>query len=136
MAKLVIGPKTKVTINNVDLSDHVSEIDLGDSHDEVEVTGMGEPYKEYLPGIGDAQTTITFFQDYGSGSVDSVVYPLYASNQAGTIKITPDTSGTVVYTLVAKPYDYSPISGGVGAANTVQTTWRNAGTAGLTRGTA
>lgn len=135
MAKLVIGPHTKVTINAVDLSDHVSDITIGDSKDQVDVTGMSEIYKESIPGLGDATTTITFFNDYGASSVDATIYPLYSTSTAGTIKVTPDTTGTVVYTLVAKPYDYSPISGAAGAALTIPTTWQNAGTAGLTRGT-
>lgn len=135
MAKLIVGRLTKFTVNGVDLSDHTTSIDAGDTSDEVDVTGLGETYREFIRGLQDATVTTTFTQDYAGSSVDATVFPLYNGNTAGTLKITPDTSGTVVYTLVAKPYSYNPISGGVGDANTVDVTWRNAGTAGLTRGT-
>lgn len=136
MAKHVLGPNTQITINGTDLSDHCSNVSLEDSADEVETTGFGENYKEFIPGLKDATVTTTFFQDYGASSVDAVIGGLYYANAAGTIKIKPDTSGTVVYTMVGKVYSFPPVSGGPGDANSMEVTWRNAGTAGLTRGTA
>lgn len=135
MAKQVLGPLTQITVGGVDLSDHCTNVSVEDSKDEVDVTGFGETYREFLPGLGDASITATFLQDTAASSVDATIYPLYAGNTAGTVKVKPNTSGTVVYTLVSKVYSYPPISGGVGDANTIDVTFRNAGTAGLTRGT-
>jgi hypothetical protein len=39
------------------------------------------------------------------------------------------------YTMVGRPYSWPPVSGGPGDANTIDVTFQNGGTAGLTRGT-
>lgn len=136
MAKHVLGRNTQVTVNGTDLSDHVSSVTLEDSADEVDTTGFKEVYREFTPGLKDATITATFFQDYASGSVDEVIGGMYYADTAGTVKVKPDTNGTVVYTMVGKVYSFPPVSGGVGDANSMDVTFRNAGTAGLTRGTA
>lgn len=136
MAKQVLGPASKVTFNGTDLSQYVTTGSITDSRDDVDVTGFSETYREYLPGIGDATATITFVNDLASGGPDATIYPSYSTSTAGTLKVTPNTAGTVTYTLICKPYDWTPMDGGVGDANTIQVTFRNAGTAGLSRGTA
>jgi hypothetical protein len=125
-----------VTVAGVDLSDHCTSVQIPDSADEVEVTGFKQTYREYQPGLKDATVDLTFIQDRAASSVDETLYPLYANQTAGTVKVNPDTSGTVVYTLVGKIYSYSPVNGSPGDASTVDVTIRNSGTAGLTRGTA
>ena len=135
MGKMVLGPLTRITVNTVDLSDHCLSVTVEDSADEVDVTGFQETYREFLPGLKDATITATFLQDYGSSSVDATLAAMYAGTAAGTVKVTPDTSGTVVYTLISRLYGFSPVSGGVGDANSMDVTFRNAGTVGLSRGT-
>lgn len=136
MAKQVLGPNTQITVNGTNLSANCTSVTLEDTADEVEVTGFSESYKEFLPGLKDATITATFLQDYGSSSVDAVIGAQYYANTIGTVKVTPNTSGTVVYTLVDYVYSFGPVDGGVGDANSIEVTFRNAGTAGLTRGTA
>jgi hypothetical protein len=136
VAKLVIGPDSQVTVNGTDLSDHVTSVTVGDESDEVDVTGFNEDYREFLPGLRDSTVTATFLADYASGSVDAVIGAQYYARSTGTIKVKPDTNGTVVYTLINKIYSYPPMDGGVGDAATIDVSFRNAGTAGLTRGTA
>lgn len=136
MAKQVLGPATQITVNGTDLSQWCQNISLEDSADEVDVTGFSENYKEFQPGLKDSSITATFLQDYASGGPDVIIGTLYYANAAGTVKVKPDTSGTVVYTQVSKVYNWPPVSGGVGDANTIDVTFRNSGTAGLTRGTA
>ena len=135
MAKQILGPASTFTWNGTDLSQYVMNITLEDSRDEVEVTGLSEAYREYIPGLGDAQMTVTFAQDQASGGPDATIYPAYANSTAGTAKFKANTSGTIVYTLVCKPYAWPPVSGGPGDANTIDVSFRNSSTSGLTRGT-
>lgn len=134
--KEILGPYTTVSINGTDLSNHCVSVAIPDSADEVDVTGMSQEYREYQPGLKDATVDLSFIQDRSASSVDETLYPLYNNSTAGTVKINPDTRGTVVYTLVGKIYSYSPVNGAPGDASSVDVTFRNAGTAGLTRGTA
>lgn len=136
MAKQILGPLTQITVNGTDLSDHCSQVQISDSADDNDTTGFAETYKEHLPGLKDATVTADFFQDMAASSVDAVIGAQYYANTSGTIKVKPDTSGTVVYTLVGKIFDYGPVNGQTGNPNSISVTWQNFGTAGLTRGTA
>ena len=136
MAKQVLGPDTTVTVNGTDLSQFCTNVTVEDSAEEVDVTGFSETYREFIPGLKDSSITATFLQSYGSSEVDAVLGALYYNDTAGTVKVKPDTAGTVVYTQISKIYNFPPVNGGVGDANSMDITFRNFGTAGLTRGTA
>lgn len=137
MAKQLLGPSSTVTINGTDLSDHVTSVTVSDETEDQDVTGFGQTYREMADSLKTASIDTTFVQDFASSSVDAVIGGIYYSASGrGTIKVNPDTSGTVVYTFVGRPTSYSPVSGGPGDVNTITTTWSNRGTAGLTRGTA
>jgi hypothetical protein len=137
MAKHVLGPNAQLTVNGVDLSDHATSVSIDDPTDAVEVTGFSQTYRQYEPGLRDCTISADFIQDYASGSVDATLSAMRASTTGGTVKVNPDTTGTVVYTLApAKLYNYGPVAGGVGDANTISgVEFRNAGSVGLTRGT-
>lgn len=135
MAKQLLGPRSRVTINGVDLSDHCTSVTTADETEEQDVTGFNQTYREMADSLKTASIETTFIQDYASGSVDSTIGSIYYGTTNGTVKVNPDTSGTVVYTLVGRPNSYNPVSGGPGEASTITTTWTNRGTAGLTRGT-
>lgn len=136
MAKQLLGPFTKVTINGTDLSDHCTSVTVSDDTEEQDVTGFSQVYREMADSLKTASVETTFVQDYAASSVDATIYTIYSGTTNGTIKVTPDTRGTVVYTFIGRPNSYSPVTGGPGDASTITTTWTARGTAGLTRGTA
>ena len=136
MPKHVLGPPSRFTVNGTDLSQFATNVTVEDTADEVDVTGWSQEYREYRMGLKDMSVTVTILQGYGASEPDAVIGPLYYDDVAGTVKVNPDNSGTVVYTAISKPYGWSPVSGGAGEANSIDVTFRNAGTAGLTRGTA
>jgi hypothetical protein len=139
MAKQIILD-AQVTINSVDLTDHVQKVTVDSKKDTIDVTSMGAASKEYLLGLGDGTIQVTFFQDYAAGSVDATLQPLHTGNsvfpievipQAGAVSPTnPSFSGTFILP------EYQPISGGVGDASMMDVTFQNASQSGITRGTA
>jgi hypothetical protein len=139
MAKHVLT-NAYITIDGTNVSDHVSQVTIEDSAEEVDLTGFGEPYREYGTGLKDANITATIFQDYAASSIDQLLYPLYSSGGTHSVVVRPTSSAKSAtnpeYSMVSKLYSYSPLNGGVGEANTIDVSWRNAGTAGLLRGTA
>jgi len=134
--KNILGPNTTIKWNGTDLSQFCTNLTGTDAADKVDVTGFGENYREFGVGLKDAGYTATFVQDFTSGGPHVTLSPSYYNNTAGTLKINPDTSGTVVFTLISKLYNYNAVNGGPGAANTVDVEFANAGTAGVTVGTA
>lgn len=138
MAKHVLKDAV-LTVDGTDISDHVSAVTLEDTADEVDFSTFGNTYREFGQGPKDATITATVFNDYDASQIDSILAPLYASG--GTFGVTVKatsaaTSGSnPIWSMTARLFSYSPIAGSYGDANTTDLTFRNAGTAGLTRGT-
>jgi hypothetical protein len=134
MAKEVLT-QSSVLVNSVDLSDHASSFGMEDAADEVEVTGFTtSDYREFIPGLKDGNITVTFFNDHAAGSVADTLQPLYTSGGTFPLRIKPDVAGTVAYTMTARLYNNPLVNGSVGDANTIDVTFRNAGTLGIVRG--
>lgn len=126
----------KIVVNSVDLTDHCSSVKLDDSADEVETTTFGTTYRQYLQGMKAAGIEAEFFNDEAASSVAAVHQPLYASGGTFSVKVWPDAAGTVAYTQISRLYTNPLLGGAVGDADTVSVNYKNAGTAGITRGTA
>jgi len=130
-----------IEVNGVNLSDHCSQVEIDDGADEVDVTSMGAANKETLLGIGDAQITATFFQDFAEGSVDGTLHSIYKSNTPFAVKVRPDsgavgkTNPEYVMSESILP-SYKALSGSVGAASTTDVAFKNAGSKGIERKTA
>lgn len=138
MAKFVMRDAV-ITVNGTALTDHCSAVTVEQTFDEVDLSSMGATYREFAQGLGDATITATFFDDYATGSVDTVLWPL--SQSGGTFDVVVrSSSGTVSisnpsYTLRARLFSYNPLGGAIGEASSTDVTFRNASTTGLTRGT-
>ena len=146
MAKSVLrNAAIQVTVAGTayNLSDHCSSVTLEDTSEEVDFTSFGSSnYREFGQGMHDASISADFFNDYVTGSVDSCLNACYTSSTAFTVDVWPNTTTTSStnpkFTLAAaRSYQYNPVAGAVGDANTVSgVVFKNAGTAGLTRATA
>jgi hypothetical protein len=140
MSKFVLKDAV-ITVNSIDLSDHCSSVTIEGTTDEVDVTGFtAASYREFTDGFKDATVTATFFQDFAAGEVDATLFPLWNGGSTFAVTVKGSAAATSatnpLYSLpAAKMYGYSPLAGGVGDASSFDTTFRNAGTAGLTRGT-
>jgi hypothetical protein len=138
----VLGPllNAKVTVNGVDLSDHVSAVSIETSRDDVDITAMGAVNKVTMPSLGDATITVTFFQDFAAAKVDQTLWPLSTTSTPFTVAVLPVNAAKSTtnpeYSMSALMYGYSPISGGIGDALTTDVEFRNASQAGLARATA
>jgi hypothetical protein len=128
-----------ITVDGTDISNHTSSVTVEDSAAEVDFTSFGNSYSQFGQGLKDATITATVFNDYAASQVDAIVAPLYASG--GTFDVTVKATSSAVsstnpvWTLRSRLFSYSPIGGAVGEAASTDLVFRNAGTAGLTRGT-
>lgn len=140
MAKHVLKDAV-ITVNGVNISDHTSSVEVIDEAEEIDFTSFSTAgYREFGQGLKDATITATVFNDYAASSIDATLEPLYTNGSTFTVTVKPTSAATSgsnpIYTMTARLFGYSPITGSIGEANTVDLTFRNAGTAGLTRGTA
>lgn len=135
MAKFV-ATDVKTLINNVNLSDHIAAVTFDISADEIETTAFGTEWRQRVGGgLKSASISIDFHQDFGAGSVDATLFPLFGA--LATVVVTP-TSGSVSatnpsWTGVFSVTQYTPIASNVGDLATLSISWPSAGT--VTRGT-
>lgn len=94
MAKF-IARDTYLEVDGVDLSDHIQKISAPHKFDNIDVTGMGATYKERLLGLGDFSVAVTLFQDYGAGSVFSVLHAVVGSNTPTNVVLRPVKANAV-----------------------------------------
>lgn len=124
-----------VVINSVDLSDHVRQVTLNVSADELDDTAMGATYRSRKGGLKDWSVTVEFNSDFAASEVDATLWPLLGSTTTITVKPTsaavgstnPSFSGSVLVSQV------NPVGNSVGDLATVSVTWPGAST--LTRAT-
>jgi hypothetical protein len=132
-----VATDVKVLINNINLSDHIAQVSLEQTSDEIETTSFGTEWRQRIGGgLKDASISIDFHQDFGAGSVDATLSPLFGS--IATVVVTP-TSGSVSatnpsFTGTFSVVQYSPVASSVGDLATLSVSWPSAGT--VTRGTA
>jgi hypothetical protein len=126
----------KVTINGQNLSTSLASVELPVEIDEQETTAFGSSWRTRIAGLKSGSITLEFHQDFASGALDSILWPLLGTN--ATVVVTP-TSGTVTasnpsYSGTFLVTQYTPFASTVGDLATVGITWSLTGE--LTRATA
>lgn len=138
MAKIVLKDAS-ITVNSVDLSDHVDSVEVMLSKDEIDTTNFGGDGRERKAGLKDDSITLNFHQDFGTASVDATLYPLWDNETEFSATVVPSTatvsatnpsySGTFVL------LEYQPLNGSVGDLSETSVTLF-AQRSGITRATA
>ena len=126
-----------VSIDGVDLSDHVKSVSLSYAGQMQDATAMGLDTLLNKGGIKEWSLSVEFLQDYASGKVDATLFDLVgaaavaiivrADNTAGVGATNPNYQGNAVLE------SYPPIAGGVGELAMASVELKCAGT--LTRAT-
>ena len=125
MPRLVLT-NAKVTINSVNLSDHIASVTLSTSADVVDTTGFSSTAaRSRVAGLLDNSVTLEFHQDFATSNVEATVYPLIGTTT--TVVVTPvDTTVGATnpsYTFSALVAEWQPLSGAVGELATASVTW-------------
>ncbi|MGI5493883.1 hypothetical protein [Microtetraspora malaysiensis] len=124
-----------VTINGVDLSDHVTKATLKIDVEDKETTAMGSGWKSRTGGLKEGSLELELNQDFATSKVDATIWPLLGTVVAVTIKPTsaatgpanPQYSGTVLIK------EYTPLDGSVGDLAKTSVSWPTSGA--ITRAT-
>ena len=136
MARIVLT-NAYVTINSVDVSDHVASVTLNSSIDVVETTAFGTTgARTRIGGLADNSISLEFHQDYASSTIEATVYPLLGSTT--TVVVKPNGSTTSAtnpsYTSTVLVSEWTPLNGAVGELATASVTWPVSGA--ITKATA
>jgi len=80
-----------VTLNSVDLSDHVTSATINRVFEELEVTAMGDNARKYAKGLETSTITLDFLNDNaasGSGAVRAALQAAWGTTVPITLKQT------------------------------------------------
>ena len=116
-----------VRVNAVDLSDHVTELEVTMNAEDVEATTMGATSRQYLVGLREDSFNMTFLQDFSSGEVDATLNPLIGGS---VVLVEVWANGTVTsatnpkYSASCLMFGYQPLSGGIGDVSSIETEFR------------
>ena len=119
-----------VTVNSVDLSDHVTSITINRSFDELEVTAMGDSGHKFVKGLEASSVTIDFLNDTATSEVLQTLQAAWGTSVPVIIK---QTSAAVSatnpsYTMTCLINNTTDINGSVADLSTQSVTWNVNGT--------
>jgi hypothetical protein len=127
MARLVLT-NAFITINSVNLSDHIASVTITTSDDVVETTAFGNTARTRVGGLADNSVALEFHQDYAASSVEATING--TTSLVGTttsIVVKPNGATTAAdnpsYTFSALVAEWTPLNGAVGELATASVTW-------------
>jgi hypothetical protein len=127
MARIVLTDAF-VTINGVNLSDHIASITINQSNDIVETTAFSNTAKTRIAGLGDHSVTLEFHQDFAASNVEATINGTPSLVGTVTAIVVRPTSAAVgaanpQYAFSALVAEWTPLSGSVGELSTASTSW-------------
>ena len=114
-----------VTVNSVDLSDHVTAVTINRTFDELEVTAMGDSGHKFVKGLEASSVTIDFLNDTATGEVLQTLQAAWGTSVTVLIK---QTSAAVSatnpsYTMSCLINNTTDVNGSVADIGTQSVTW-------------
>jgi len=114
-----------VTINSVDLSDHVTSITFSEEADQLETTAMGDDNRTMIGGLKSGTIDLEFNQDLAATDVQATIRALLGTVTAVVVK--NDAGATAAtnpqWTFNALVTEWPSINGTVGELATASVSW-------------
>jgi hypothetical protein len=123
-----------LTINSVDLSDHVTAFTLNRSFDELEVTAMGDSGHKFVKGLEASSITIDLLNDTATSEVLQTLQTVWGTNTTITAKQTSDAVSATnpLYTMTCLINNTTDINGSVADIAMQSLTFNVSGTIAVT----
>ena len=114
-----------VTVNAVDLSNHVTAVTLNRNFDELEVTAMGDTGHKFVKGLEASSVTIDFLNDTASANVLATLQAAWGTSVTVTLKQTSAATSATnpLYTMTCLVNGTTDINGAVGDLGTQSVTF-------------
>jgi hypothetical protein len=104
-----------LTVNAVDLSDHVTAVTINRTFDELEVTAMGDSGHKFVKGLEASSVTIDFLNDTASSEVLQTLQAVWGTSTTITMKQTSAATSAAnpLYTMSCLINGTTDINGSV-----------------------
>jgi len=128
MGKLILRD-CFIEVDDVELSDHVSSVEVSLEKDEIDTTNFGGDGRERAHGLKNDSFTLNFHQNYSASSVDATLYPIWDEEKEVTVVVRPRSSAVGIdnpqYSGTCILLSYSPMSGDVGQLSSTSVTFHS-----------
>jgi len=114
-----------VTLNSVDLSDHVTSATINRVFEELEVTAMGDSSRKYAKGLETSTITLDFLNDTATGEVLQTLQAAWGTTVPLTLKQTSAavSAANAEYQTTILVNNTTDINGAVGDISTQSITF-------------
>lgn len=115
-------------VNGNDFSCDVTELTLNYSSEMLDATTICDNTRIHVGGLKDWSIEATFNQEFGTNSVDSVLFAILGTTSCVEIRPTNACSSAVnpIYTGIAVLDTYTPLAGSVGTILQTQGSFQSA----------
>ena len=123
-----------LTVNAVDLSDHVTAVTINRTFDELEVTAMGDSGHKFVKGLEASSITIDFLNDTATGEVLQTLQAAWGTTVTVTVKQTSAVVSATnpLYTMSVLVNNTTDVAGDVASLSMQSVTWNVNGTIAIT----
>ena len=123
-----------LTINSVDLSDHVTAVTINRSFDELEVTAMGDGGHKFVKGLEASSITIDLLNDTASAETLQTLQAVWGTNTTITVKQTSAVVSATnpLYTMTCLINNTTDVNGSVADIAMQSLTFNVSGTIAVT----
>ena len=123
-----------LTVNSVDLSDHVTAVTINRSFDELEVTAMGDSGHKFVKGLEASSITIDFLNDTASSETLQTLQAVWGTSTTVTVKQTSAATSAAnpLYTMTCLINNTTDVNGSVADLSMQSLTFNVNGTIAVT----
>ena len=114
-----------ITVNAVDLSNHVTSVTFSEIADELETTAFGQSFRSRIGGLKDGSLDVDFNQDFAASNVQATIRTLLGSVTVITLKPTSAAVGATnpSYTFSVLVTEWPTFGNAVGELATASVSW-------------
>ena len=123
-----------LTVNAVDLSDHVTAVTINRSFDELEVTAMGDSGHKFVKGLEASSITIDFLNDTATSETLQTLQAVWGTSTTVTVKQTSAATSATnpLYTMTCLINNTTDVNGSVADLSMQSLTFNVNGTIAVT----
>ena len=114
-----------ITINAVNLSNHVTSVTFSEIADELETTAFGQSFRSRIGGLKDGSLDVDFNQDFAASNVQATIRTLLGTVTVITLKPTSAAVSATnpSYTFSVLVTEWPTFGNAVGELATASVSW-------------
>jgi len=115
----------QITINSVDLSNHVTSVTFSEITDALETTAFGQSFRSRIGGLKDGTIDVEFNQDFAASNVQATIRTLLGTVVVVVLKPTSAAVSATnpSYTFSVLVDEWPTFGNAVGELATVSVSW-------------